>query len=154
VVSVADGGRDRFAAVVAWVLLGIVLLAFTAFLGVRAAAGFGVLGEGGHIVVSRCVEQGGGRAGPDIEGEGTLVNGDEKTSGQLVKVRLFSADEGDTIPVHRAPWGTYEALDDSLFVKVGQSLFLALLTAATAGCFVRAWSFVRRTTREPVRSVE
>ncbi|WP_101254046.1 hypothetical protein [Streptomyces barkulensis] len=152
--SVAGDGRDRFAAVVAWALLGVVLLAFTAFLGVRAAVGFGILGEGGHIVASRCVEQGGGRAGPDVECEGTLVNGDEKTSGQLVKVRLFSAEEGDTIPVHRAPWGTYEALDDSLFAKAGQGVFLALLTAAAVGCFVRAWSFVRRTAREPVRRVE
>jgi hypothetical protein len=151
-VSAVDGARDRFAAAGAWVFLGLVLLTFAAFLGVRAAVGFGALGEGGHIIASRCVENGGGKGGPYIECKGTFVNGDGKTSDQQAKVRLSSADQGDTIPVHRAPWGTYEALDDSLVANAGQSFFPTLLTAAAAGCFVRAWSFVRRTARESAES--
>lgn len=142
--NAANGTRDRFAAAGTWAPLGLVLLAFAAFLGMRAAVGFGILGEGRYIIASQFVEQNGGKGGPYIECEGTFVNSDGKTSDQLAKMRLPSADESDTIPVHRAPWGTYEALHDSPSVEAGQILIPTLLTTAAAGCFVRAWSFVRR----------
>ncbi|WP_311675667.1 hypothetical protein [Streptomyces hazeniae] len=150
--SAAEGARDRFAAAGAWMFLSLVLLTFAAFLGVRAAVGFGVLGEGGHIVAARCVEHGGGKGGSYVECAGTFVNGRGERSDGPATVRSYSAVDGDVVPVRRAPWGTYEALDDSLLGLVGRGFFPLLLTVAAAGCLVRAGSFVRREAGEPAEN--
>lgn len=141
-----DDEKRDVAAAGAWALLGLVLLAFTVFSGVRAGVTFGLLGTGGHIVASRCVE-GGGKGGPYVECEGSFIDSHGVRNGRRVTVRLPSAEEGDLIPAHRAPWGTYEALDNSLRAEAGWCLLSMVLTAAVAGCFVRASTMVRRPAR-------
>ncbi|EST36440.1 hypothetical protein N566_16240 [Streptomycetaceae bacterium MP113-05] len=151
-VSVAKRTRNRFGAPGSWALLGALLLALTAFLTVRTAVGLGALGEGGHIIAAHCIEKRQGRGDPYTACEGSLVTDEGVTHGQPVKVRLSSAEEGDSISVHRTPWGTYEAVDDSVLTTLGQGLLLMLLSAAVTGSFLRAWILLRRTAPEPAEN--
>ncbi|MFC8256899.1 hypothetical protein ACFUNF_04390 [Streptomyces sp. NPDC057291] len=54
----------QYGAARAWAFLGLVLLGITAFVGLRAAVELGLLGDGGHIAASSCVEKYGGKGGP------------------------------------------------------------------------------------------
>lgn len=129
----------------AWAFLGLVLLTITVLIGVQAAVVLGVLGESGQIAASSCVQKEGGKGGPYTLCEGRFVSDGAGTTVPLAKVR-YPGRAGDDIPVHRAPWGTFEALDDSFQQKAKQSVIVGLLLSAAIGCMARGAFYLRKLT--------
>lgn len=132
----------QYGAAGAWVFLGLVLLSITVLIGVQAAAVLGVLGESGQITASSCVQKDGGKGGPYTLCEGRFVSDGAGTTVPLAKVR-YPGRAGDDIPVRRAPWGTFEALDDSIQQKAKQSVIVGLLLSAAIGCMARGAFYLR-----------
>ncbi|MFF0221779.1 hypothetical protein [Streptomyces sp. NPDC004629] len=145
--ATAHRGRQstQYAAAGAWAFLGLVLLCISVLIGVQAAVTLGVLGESGHIAASDCVRKDGGKGGPYTLCEGRFVSDGEDTTVPLAKVR-YPGRAGDDIPVRRAPWGTFAALDDSLQEKAKQSVIIGLLLSAALGCMARGAFYLRKLT--------
>lgn len=136
--------RQAYAVALSWALLGLVPLAMALFFGLMAAVGSGRLGEGGHILASRCTKMGGGRGSSFIQCEGRFEPDSGTAEDRAATVR-YPGHPGDAIRVYRAPWGTYEALEDGFMANV-HFVGPVLLVGAGAGCLIRGAIALRRET--------